>query len=238
MGWRVISAISLKLICEYFTEKDIKLIFLFDEFECVTKNESISPEFYSYLRSLANNYTLAFVTASGKNLKDMCVSRAISDSPFFNIFATLNLALFREKEAETLICELSKFGRIDLSPLKEEILSLGGYNPFFLQMACSSWYDFLEEEGEEAAGFVKKTIPRQVRDFFREEAEPHFEYILETLSEGERTALKKSSGAAPPDPEDPFVRELLRKGYLMENDEGNILPLSKEFLKFFETYQL
>lgn len=228
---------GLKLICEYFTEKGIRLIFLFDEFECVTKNESIGPEFYSYLRSLANNYTLGFITASGKNLKDMCFSRAISDSPFFNIFATLNLSLFRKKEAESLICGLSKFGKIDLGPLKEGILSLGGYYPFFLQMACSSWYDFLEEEGKEASGFVKKTTPRQVRDFFREEAEPHFEYILETLPEGERAALKASSAAASLNPEDPFVRELLRKGYLMEDDEGNILPLSKEFLKFFETYQ-
>ena len=229
---------GLKLICEYFTEKGIKLIFLFDEFECVTKNESIGPEFYSYLRSLANNYTLGFVTASGKNLKDMCVSRAISDSPFFNIFATLNLTLFRKKEAESLISGLSKFGKIDLAPLKEEILSLGGDYPFFLQMACSSWYDFLEEEEKEAAGFVEKTIPRQVRDLFREEAEPHFEYILETLSEKERAALKQSSAAAPLDPEDPFVRELLRKGYLMENDEGNILPFSKEFGRFIETYLL
>ncbi|MCK5200960.1 MAG: hypothetical protein KAR21_21550, partial [Spirochaetales bacterium] len=181
---------------------------------------------------------LGFVTASGKNLKDMCFSRAISDSPFFNIFATLNLSIFRKKDAESLICGLSKFGKIDLGSLKEEILSLGGYYPFFLQMACSSWYDFLEEEGEEAAGFVKKTTPRQVRDFFREEAEPHFEYILETLSEGERAALKASSAIPPLNPEDTFVRELLRKGYLMENDEGNIQALSKEFLKFFETYQL
>jgi len=180
---------GMRFLCDALTEKGFKLIFLFDEFECITKNEKIGADFYSLLRSLANNYPLAFVTASGRNLKDMCLTHEISDSPFFNIFAAQNLGLFREKEAYALITDPSKQCGVSLEPLTKQILSLGGLYPFFLQMACASWYDYLESEELEAKEF--QNVPREVLEFFRQEAEPHFEYIAETLGTGERDVIKQ-----------------------------------------------
>ncbi|MEJ2665364.1 MAG: adenylate/guanylate cyclase domain-containing protein, partial [Spirochaetia bacterium] len=103
-------------LCETLTKAGYKLVLFFDEFESVTKNEKIGPEFYSFFRSLANNYPLAFVTASGRNLKDMCVTHEISDSPFFNIFTVQNVGLFRSDEAYELICGPSAQNGICVRP--------------------------------------------------------------------------------------------------------------------------
>lgn len=221
---------GMRFLCDKITQADYKLVMLFDEFESVTKNERIGAQFYSFLRSLANNYTVAFITASGRNLKDMCVSHEIADSPFFNIFSVQHLGLFRHFEAEQLISEPSAVAGIPLEPVSSQILACGGLYPFFLQMACSAWFEFLETEELQAEEFRDSKIPREVLDIFREEAEPHFEYVLETLPREEIQALKKTLAGNKPDPS--AAESLERKGYL-RSDEGNGFQLfSQEFRRF------
>jgi class 3 adenylate cyclase len=221
---------GMRFLCEQITQADYKLVMLFDEFESVTKNERIGAQFYSFLRSLANNYTVAFVTASGRNLKDMCVSHEIADSPFFNIFSVQHLGLFRRSAAEQLIAEPSAAAGIPLEPVGPQILACGGLYPFFLQMACSAWFEFLETEELQAEEFRDGTTPRQVLDIFREEAEPHFEYVLETLPQEEIQALKAILTGSKPDPS--AVESLERKGYIQAEGENGFQPFSQEFRRF------
>ncbi len=221
---------GMRFLCEQITQSDYKLVMLFDEFESVTKNERVGAQFYSFLRSLANNYTVAFITASGRNLKDMCVSHEIADSPFFNIFSVQHLGLFRRSTAEKLIAEPSAAAGIALQPVSSQILACGGLYPFFLQMACSAWFEYLESEQLQAQEFKGDTTPREVLDIFREEAEPHFEYVLETLPKEEIQALKSVLAGKAPDPT--AAESLERKGYLQPAEGETFQPFSQEFARF------
>ncbi|MBA7636897.1 hypothetical protein ES703_44525 [subsurface metagenome] len=222
---------GMRYLIEYLTAEGFKLIFLFDEFECITKNEKYGPEFYSIFRSLANNYSLAFVTASGKNLKNMCVTHEIADSPFFNIFTVQHIGHFRDKDALALITVPSEDWGIPLAPVADKILSMGGRYPFFLRIACSSWFEFLESEDMNAEDYRDQKIPKDIIKIFREETEPHFEYILETLPRAEIEVFKQILKGSTPDPLQ--AETLERKGYIVEAGEG-FRPFSSEFELFLK----
>jgi len=63
------------------------LVILLDEFDTVTSNPSFGTEFYSFMRSIANNHPVAYVTSSQQELQKICHSSKVADSPFFNIFS-------------------------------------------------------------------------------------------------------------------------------------------------------
>jgi serine/threonine-protein kinase len=221
---------GLRALAEAVAAAGLRLILLADEFESVTKNERLGAELYSFLRSLANNYPVGFVTASARNLKDMCVSHQISDSPFFNIFAVTHLGLFREEEALALIREPSAARGRPLEAASAAVLAMGGTYPFFLQMACSAWFEYLESEDRRAEELTGRPPPPEVLSLFREEAEPHFEYVLQTLPAEEKGALEAvlAGREAEPGP----LEALLRKGYLRSLPEGSPAPFSEEFARF------
>jgi serine/threonine-protein kinase len=219
---------GLRTLCTCLSDDGYKLILLFDEFESITKNESIGPDFYSSLRSLANNFKVAFVTASGRNLKDMCVSRQISDSPFFNIFAVHYLGIFQREEALLFVTKPSEEYGIPLAPVADTILEEGGLYPFFLQIMCAAWFDFLESEGKGSAEYAGKQTPKGVLSLFREESEPHFEFVLETFNEEERALFAGLTKGKEPKPDDKFAELLERKGYIVRNQDGTLAPFGKE----------
>ncbi len=221
---------GLRALAEAVAAAGLRLILLTDEFESVTKNERLGAELYSFLRSLANNYPVGFVTASARNLKDMCVSHQIADSPFFNIFAVTHLGLFREEEALALIREPSASRGRPLEPAAAAVLAMGGTYPFFLQMACSAWFEYLESEDRQAAELAGQAPPREVLALFREEAEPHFEYVLETLPPEEKRALGAALAGREAEPGP--LEALLRKGYLRALPDGAPAPFSEEFGRF------
>ena len=60
-----------KKIVERLSQNQKKVIIFFDDFNLTTQNESFPLEFFSFLRSLANNYNLAFVTTSHLDLQKL-----------------------------------------------------------------------------------------------------------------------------------------------------------------------
>jgi class 3 adenylate cyclase len=222
---------GMRLLCEAVSAAGLKLVFLFDEFECVTKNERLRPEFYSFLRSLANTWSVGFITASGRDLKDMCASHEISDSPFFNIFSVLRVGLLGKEEALALITDPSAARGIPLEPVAQTILEQGGLYPFFLQIACSAWYEHLESEGKKSEELAGKPVPREIAEAFREEARPHFEFILENLAADEKEALGACLRDGRVGPDAPGAALLQRKGYLARDGE-TLIPFSGEFARF------
>ena len=226
---------GMRLLCEAVSAAGLKLVFLFDEFECVTKNERLRPEFYSFLRSLANTWSVGFITASGRDLKDMCASHQISDSPFFNIFSVLRVGLLGGEEGLALIVGPSAARGIPLASVAETILGQGGLHPFFLQIACSAWYEHLEAEGTSAEEFAGKPVPREIADAFREEARPHFEFILENLASEEKAALAACLRDGRVRLEELGAELLEKKGYLARSEDG-LVPFSGEFTKFLSQH--
>jgi serine/threonine protein kinase len=54
---------NLKQVIQELEEEGKRIIMLMDEFESITNNDRFSEQFFSYLRSLANSYKVAYVTS-------------------------------------------------------------------------------------------------------------------------------------------------------------------------------
>ncbi len=144
------------------------VVFLLDEFERVTENKNFSPDFYYGLRSLMIHHKVALVTSSRLELIELCHSDAIKSSPFFNIFANINLRLFSAADAQALVSHSlsgtgTQFSEQELIWVNE----LAGRHPYFLQAACCILYESYRAGLDESA---RKTF---LTEQFRAEAIPH-----------------------------------------------------------------
>ena len=206
-----------------------KVILLLDEFEAVTQNDRFGLEFFSFLRSLPNNYALSFVVTSANELQQFCHSREIAGSPFFNIFHKLNLGCFSPQEAMQLIAEPSQEAGRPLKPYAGCITKLAGYFPFFLQLACCAMYEYLEQHHGQA-----DPDWNLVRKRFQEEAQDHFEYIWDHFSHRERTVCLKIIQGRELDPADStWLAGLKRRGYVHDFENG-VSMFSDVFRSFLE----
>ncbi|MBI4852133.1 MAG: protein kinase [Acidobacteria bacterium] len=201
-----------------------KLIILFDEFDVITANKAFSLDFFSFLRSAANNYDVAYITSSARELQVLCHTDQIADSPFFNIFTNIYLRPFSLEEATLLIREPSTNSGINLEPFIKDIISLSGYFPFFLQIACSNYFDHILEN----SNFIDA---KRVEEGFLDEAGVHFRYIWEHMGEAEREVINFFiAGQSRPKAREHVFEELRRAGYFIE--DGNSARL---FSKLFAT---
>ena len=207
----------------------IKLVLLLDEFDAITQNKNFGLEFFSFLRSLPNNYTVSYVIASAHDLLRYCHSREIAGSPFFNIFHKMNLGCFPRTEAMELIARPSQETGRSLQPHADFILKLAGRFPFFLQLACCSLFEHLETN-------PSKEVPdwQWVRKQFYEEARDHFQYLWDHLPERERIVCRKIIQRQEFEISDlTFLDSLKQRGYIEETAEGVCL-FSDVFSVFLE----
>ena len=192
-------------------EEGRKIVLLFDEFDAITRNPNFPEEFFSFLRAVANKYDVAYVTTSRQDLQQLCHAERIADSPFFNIFSNLFLTRFEPEDAAMLIREPSKAAGVPLESHSEDVLDLAGMFPFFIQIACSVFFEELSEGGG--------LDVRRVQAAFREEAMPHFNYILEHFDDDQRRVLRDVAGRRPIAPNLSYLLARLRRdGYLLEHN--------------------
>ncbi|MFH1070099.1 MAG: protein kinase [Candidatus Glassbacteria bacterium] len=224
---------GFKEVCEKLDYQKMKLILLFDEFESITKNKNFSPEFFAFLRSLANNYNVAYVTSSVKNLQELCHNREISDSPFFNIFSNLNLGAFTEEEAQQFVREPSRACGNPLEEHFETVVELAGYFPFYMAIACSILFDFDFERAD-----PKKPVLENVEELFIEEAGMHFQFILDSLSAEERLVCQRIAGQQPISSIDRYLlKGLLRRGYFIPGEQDQeVRVFSRAFERMLAEY--
>jgi hypothetical protein len=131
-------------------EEGLYIVLLLDEFEQVTRNHNFDNDFFGGLRALAIHHNLALITSSRQDLVQLTHSEQVRSSPFFNIFATINLRNFSEQDATELIDKyLSDSGVKFLLSELNIIFAIAGYNPYFLQMAChylfAAWQQGLDD---------------------------------------------------------------------------------------------
>jgi serine/threonine protein kinase len=195
-----------------------RVIVLIDEFESITRNPNFDTSFFSFLRSIANNYRVAYVTSSCDELQHVCHNQDISESPFFNIFSNLPLLPFTRDEALELIREPSAREGVPLEPYADRILSLSGLFPLYIQIACSAVFENLIED--EAADPDWDWVER----IFKDEAYPHFEFTWEAMTEIERKNLTRFAEGRRISRKYEFVNERLqRRGYLMAGANGPVV---------------
>ncbi|HNB74282.1 MAG TPA: protein kinase [Acidobacteriota bacterium] len=200
-----------------------KLIAVFDEFDVVTTNRLFSADFFAFLRSLANNYEVAYITSSGRDLQELCHTDQIADSPFFNIFTNVYLRQFAPDEALELVTRPSAAAGLPLEPYKDDIFNLGGYFPFFLQIACSSFFEHLQDGSP---------VDRQaVEDTFHDEARAHFRYIWDHFDEEKHTVCRAiAENSAVAKEQTHVFQDLKRSGYVIE-DAGGLRLFSRKFVE-------
>jgi hypothetical protein len=165
-------------------EQDWHIVLLLDEFENVTTSSDFGPDFFTGLRSLAIHHRLALITSSRRELIDLSHSDEVRCSPFFNIFANINLRLFTQEEAEALISKSLQGTGVDFTSKEETTLfQISGHHPFFLQAACH----FLFEA--HVKGLTGARRQRFWHKEFEEEATPHFMQYWGNSDEGEKILL-------------------------------------------------
>lgn len=191
-----------------------RLVLILDEFEVVTTNPNFNLEFFSFLRYLANHFSVAYLTSSERDLQVLCHTKEISDSPFFNIFSTMRLSVFRRDEAERLIREPSKRIGKPLEAHIDALLDLSGLFPMYLQMACSHAIEYLEENPD-----ASEPDFDDVRRRFYDEAKLHFRYLWDTFDEHERdTVVRVANGKGLPDSLRHVLSELEARKIVEETD--------------------
>jgi len=175
---------ALEDVFDSIDAKDLYIILLLDEFEHVTKNPNFDASFFYGLRSLAIHHHLALITSSRRELIEFCHSQALRSSPFFNIFANINIELFSENEAFDLISGSLDGTAISFTDSEiETIFRIAGFHPYFLQVACSFLFDAYarNENPQERVNSLRKA--------FRGEAEPHLAFYWRSSDDQEKIVL-------------------------------------------------
>lgn len=207
-------------------EGGMKLILIFDEFDVVTNNENFSSDFFSFLRSVANSYNVAYITSSKRDLQELCHANEIKDSPFFNIFTHIPLGPFDKDSASELIKIPSEREGAPLEKYQDFILELAGYHPFFIQIACSNLFEVVSEH--------QNHMLEKVEGKFYEEAEDHFKYVWHHLTENEKECLQTIVESKDLDQNLLYTARKLEKRGILIGIEGYYKVFSvcfKEFIK-------
>ena len=215
---------AVRALLERFRRRSRKLIVLMDEFDAITTNRAFDLEFYSFLRSIANNYDVAYVTSSARDLQELCHTQLIADSPFFNIFTNVFLRAFTRKEATELIARPSAEAGVPLEGYARRITEIAGYFPYFLQIACSAYFDYLEDNDG-------KLNREEVEATFLDEARGQFRFIWDHMSDSQRRCVREFAEHEQVGKEQAHAYEdLKRAGYFIEEERGPRL-----FSRLFET---
>jgi len=165
-------------------------VLLIDEFDKLLNHSVLnSAEFYGGLRSLASRSGDAFaiVIASRKSLSQLNVITQEfnpTGSPFFNIFAEIELGSLTDQNVATLLSMgKERFAKHD----KRAIRTLGGKHPFLLQAAAAAaamWDAYDEEKLENNVNrmpYLTKRLNRELNHFFEDLRRNWLSKIYKTL---------------------------------------------------------
>jgi hypothetical protein len=208
------------------------LVLLIDEFHVLMKEDSsghqLPIEFFNYLRSLANSYSVSIVVTSHVDLYTLSTEHKLAGSPLFNILHKLHLGPFSEDETRALIA-LSGHEDLSLEADEDWIVSRGGHHPLFLQIACSVAFDWRAEHG---TARPLDTVAADTR--FLEEARPHFEGTWKLFTSTERQVVVDSATGMRRTDSTPTIDALMQRGYLVRRG-ADIVVFSEAFGSFART---
>jgi len=161
---------TLEKFLKQLRQDDWRLILLLDEFDLLLHHPVLnSAEFFGSLRALASRSrgALAVVTASRQSLTTLNIDTQEfnpTGSPYFNIFAEVNLESFTNKDIEKL---LNRAGSHFSVEDKKFIKLVAGGHPYLLQVAASAmWEEKNNESPQEYHLAVGKRLYRETKFHF------------------------------------------------------------------------
>lgn len=203
-----------------------KLVVFFDDFEQVTLHAGFPVDFFSFMRSIANSNDVGYVTTSYDSLQRLCHTETIEESPFFNIFTTVNLEPFRAEEARRLVEDPAAAAGAAFGPEVDWVLELGGVSPYLLQLAAAVAF-----EARAQGGLGKEALAEKVFA----EAHPYLELIWGShFPEAQKEVMQAvASGKAVERRHQYAADSLERRGFLRKQGEGYLVvpSLMARFLK-------
>jgi len=198
-----------------------RIIILLDDFHHVTGNDDFPVEFFSFLRSMANNYNLAYVTTSLLELQTLCVAKEVQESPFFNIFTNMHLGMLTVPEATALLVHAADCD----AGLASFLATWCGGSPYLVRKTAAAVVS-----GQLAAGSSEAELATILLPGFA----PHFEEVLAMLpAEAFRPLQAVSRGKAPNQADEHRLGPLVKQGFLVEGPEG-LSPFSPAFGLFLQ----
>jgi len=187
---------------------DQRLIVFLDDFHFITSNDHFPLEFFSFLRSMANNYNLAYVTTSLLELQKLCVAKEVQESPFFNIFTNMHIGMLSHEDAVLLFLRVS---RADESRARAVVKWCGG-SPYLLKKVAA-----LLETEKTANTFTDKEFEKLFFPVF----EPYFKDVVSLLPPEAFKPLQAVSQGKAPSPSDEYqLSSLVKQGFLLEGEDG------------------
>lgn len=220
---------DLEDLFEEIASRGLTTVLLLDEFDYVTQNPNFGSDFFGGLRALAIHQNLPLITATRRELVDLCHSEELKGSPFFNIFANVVLRPFSRAEVLEMLDGYLAESALEFSEREKElVLGLGGGYPFFTQMAGH----YLVEA--KLKNLNEDQLLQEVCANFDGQADSHFSYMWAHSSENEKVtlltvlALNQRKGAKDPSPTVENIAknhmrahldipELVKRGLLLEN---------------------
>jgi tRNA A-37 threonylcarbamoyl transferase component Bud32 len=202
----------------------LTVVMMLDEFESLANNAEFTSSFYGELRSLAGELGVVYLTASKRSLYDLTYQHADTlSSPFFNIFSEERLGLMPENEVICLLQGLSAKteDRPFTQPEIDFLHDLAGPHPFFVNIAASYLYTMREEPLPEA------DLLANVEKRFKAEAEDHYRYLWDQLTQREQGTLRYLGSATPDE-----LRQMELKALVVEVENGRYHPFSRAFSEF------
>jgi SAM-dependent methyltransferase/AAA+ ATPase superfamily predicted ATPase len=172
--------------CELFTglvenitaDSGLKIVFLFDEFENAMLK--LSRDVFDYLRTLPSGRNIAYITATKKELQEICENSYTSN--FHNIFSVLNLGLFSKEEGVSLI--VNPFSKANIQLREDEtdsILKMTGLHPFFIHVYCYYLFDVMSGN--------RNNKSESVNTLFQVDCSPIFKELYSDLSDIEQEMI-------------------------------------------------
>ncbi len=179
-----IDTYDLAEVLDSMEDAGLHIVLLIDEFENVGDNANFGPDFYYGLRSLAIHHDLALITSTRVDLVEIAHSDAVRSSPFFNIFATINLQPFSTEDVQEMLRSYLEDTGISFNDaVVKYALTLAGRLPFFIQMALHFLFEAYQRGENESRRLT------YVEERLQEAASPHLENYWQHSSDHEKTVL-------------------------------------------------
>jgi serine/threonine-protein kinase len=198
-----------------------RVIVFLDDFHFITSNDRFPLEFFSFLRSMANNYNLAYVTTSLLELQKLCVAKDVQESPFFNIFTNMHLGMLSREDATALFVRVTGTGE---APAGRVAAWCGG-SPYLLKKAGARLAQGKSSDRLSDADLEKILLP---------EVTPYFEEVVSLLPpEAFKPLQAVMRGKAPSQSDEHQLSSLVKQGFLVEGEGGEgISSFSPAFALF------
>lgn len=200
-----------------------RLILLMDDFHYITSSERFPLEFFSFLRSMANIYNLAYVTTSLLELQKLCAMKEVEESPFFNIFTYMHLGMLNHKDAVSLFMKISGCNET----AAEEVVTLCGGSPYLLKKTAHVIAADIGQNHYEG----KDLLNRVFTEFIG-----YFEHVVSLLPPEVLKPLQAVKRGKVPSPSQEYhLNSLIKQGFLVEKEDG-ITSFSPAFTLFLKKH--